>query len=63
MGQTGHVHGMVAIQKWRCPANFLYAYYVFFLFPNYGGVGKRVVLADVALHQILLPLHPKLLPN
>ena len=31
-GQMGHVHGMVAIQKWRCPAKSLDVY-CFFLFP------------------------------
>ena len=41
-GQTGHffgtdtgpVHGMVAVQKWGCPAEFLYVYWVFFVSPK-----------------------------
>ena len=28
-GQTGHVHEMVAVQKWGCPAEFLYVTGVF----------------------------------
>ena len=27
--RTGHVHRMVAIQQWRCPAKFLYVYCCF----------------------------------
>ena len=35
MGQTGHVHGMVAVQKWGCPDEFLYVNGTFSL-PNFG---------------------------
>ena len=34
--QTGHVHRMVAIQVWRCPAKFLYVYW-FLSLPILGG--------------------------
>ena len=34
-GQTGRVHGMVAIQKWRCPAEFLFVL-LFLLFRIWG---------------------------
>ena len=30
--QTGHVHVMIAVQKWGCPAEFLYVYCLF-IFP------------------------------
>ena len=30
-GQTGHLHGMVAVQTWVCPAEFLYVYCFFSL--------------------------------
>ena len=29
-GQTGHVHEMVAVKKWGCPAEFLLVYWLFF---------------------------------
>ena len=31
VGQAGHVHGMVALQMWRCPAEFLFVYWLFSL--------------------------------
>ena len=40
-GQTGHVHGMVAVQKWGCPGKFLYACWVFFLFPEKEGKTQK----------------------
>ena len=34
--QTGHVHGMVVVQKWGCPAELCYVnlLFFFFLFPS-----------------------------
>ena len=33
-GQTGHVHGMAALQKWGCPTELLDVYW-FVLFPKH----------------------------
>ena len=33
-GWTGHVHGMVAVQKWGCSTEFLYVNWLKFSLPN-----------------------------